>query len=131
MNVHEDTHNSVDAEDWYLELVELSTGDETSEPILMCQAYSLEYRATSVKNLRFAEFELKITKLQGDPNDHRSNVGQLPKEYQHPIARRASRVPVPRSELDINYGHIALKKAHSNSADTDYDGQLSFVKVYA
>jgi hypothetical protein len=114
------------SEDWFLELTELEASDENGEPILMCQAYSLEYRATSVKSLKFARYELKITKLQGDAKKHRSQIEQLPREYQLPAARRASRQPVSTKHLSSAYGHVAL----APKAD-GYDGALSFLKVYA
>jgi len=77
------------------------------------------------KNLKFAKYDLQITRLQGDAKKHRNQVEQLPREYQAPVARRSSRVPVSPNHLSTAYGHVALAPA------ADYDGALSFVKVYA
>jgi hypothetical protein len=151
------------SEDWFVELVELESKDEQGEQILMCQAYSLEYRATSLKGLRFSEFELKINRLQGESTSHRSESSQLPREYQTPVARsvthhqalsgrqeidrnqkrfsfaflslcslltpfrRASRFLVDPSNLSVSYGRVAL----APNSDSNYDGALSFIKVYA
>jgi hypothetical protein len=115
------------SEDWFVELVELESSGEHADPILMCHAYSLEYRATSVKNLKFVSYELKITRLQGDTKSHRSQIAELPREYQTAVARRASRVPVDAAHLAMAYGQVAL----APSTESEYDGALSFIKVYA
>lgn len=76
------------SEDWFVELVELeSPGAPGAEPLLMCQAYSLEYRATSVTNLKFERYELKIEKLQGGGGQGRSSIEHMPNEYRRPTAR--------------------------------------------
>lgn len=117
------------SEDWFVEMVELegSGGDDDgkAEPVLMCQAYSLEYRATSVTNLHFSRFDLRVTKLQGSSATNRRDVTQLPRQYQRFTARQPGRVDIEASYLRAGYGQLALDE------DSDYDGSLSFLKIYA
>jgi hypothetical protein len=122
------------SEDWYVEISELDapanadgSAAASQDPIVMCQAYSLEYRATSVTNLRFAQSELRITKLQGSTASHRSDVEQLPQPYRGYTARAPGRVDVDPKFLTLGYGVLALDE----QAAAEYEGSLSFLKIYA
>lgn len=117
------------SEDWFLELVELEApaaaeGEAPQEPVLMCQAYSLEYRATSVTMLKFARFSLKVTMLQGVGSTRRE-VAQLPPPYRGYTARQPGRIDVEPAHLRVGYGALELDD------ESHFDGSLSFVKVYA
>jgi hypothetical protein len=121
----------IGSEDWYLELVEVDgqvgekgSNELSAEPILMCQVYSLEYRASSVKNLRFSEFKLNINKFQG--SNHRS-IDSLPREYQSSIARQPGRRLIKRENLEESYGSVRMGAEILD----DYDSTLAFIKVYA
>jgi len=108
------------SEDWFVEITELDAGSD-GESVLMCQAYSLEYRATSVTNLRFATVQLKVNKLTGSSATNR----QLPASYRTATARAPGRIDVDPSFLKPGYGSIALDDL------ADYEGSFSFLKVYA
>jgi hypothetical protein len=104
-----------------------SLSDYVSFVSMCCalQAYSLEYRATSVSMLRFAKFSLKVTKLQGSSATNRHDVAQLPRAYQGYTARQPGRVDVPAQYLRVGYGALELDETAA------FEGSLSLVKVYA
>ena len=129
------------SEDWFVEMVELESAATSSkdvsaaaaapaEPIVMCTAYSLEYRATSAHKLRFDSFELQVRKLQGSSASNRQLVTQLPDQYRSFTARMPGRVPIDPSNLHTAYGSIAFDSS-STAATEQYEGTLSYVKVYA
>jgi hypothetical protein len=113
------------SEDWFLEMIELDgiNGDADST-VVMCQAYSLEYRATSAHTLRFQKMELRINRpdrnsLTTTTTDH------LPRPYRGYTARTRGRIDVDPSVLLFGYGVLALDQ------QADYEGTFNFVKIYA
>ncbi len=109
------------SEDWFLEMVELDGGSEGEDSVVMCQAYSLEYRATSVQTLRFASMALRINRHR----EGRTEVAQLPAPYRGYTARQAGRIDVDPSALRVGYGAIALDE------QAEYEGSISLVKIYS
>lgn len=133
------------SEDWFVEMVELEgaldeSGSSSSgagagaalavrpEPLVMCVAYSLEYRATTAQKLRFDSFELRITKLQGSSTSNRNDIQQLPPAYRTPTARMPGRVDVEAANLKAGYGSLAFD---GSTVTPGYEGTLSYIKVYA
>jgi len=142
------------SEDWFIEIVELesaiepqdmqqrdavitsaisspsvsSSSSATRSSVYMCTAYSLEYRATTVRSLHFESFDLRITPLQtAAPSQHRKTIEDLPAAYRTYTARQLARIDVPPRAIKVAYGNIA----RDETSDEEYDGTLSYLKVYA